>query len=97
MLVFYLPDSDAASTGWFKAHGIALTVVFNGQPARRACCFHGGMNSATIELPAKLRGVVGPITFQLRTQPAFVPHNIDPAGMKDTRSLGVILQRLFFY
>lgn len=97
VLVFYLPDSDAASTGWFKAHGVGLSVVFNGEPARNACCFHGGMNSASFELPAQLRDVVGSVTFRLRTQPAFIPHDIDPASMKDTRSLGIVLQRLFFY
>ncbi len=97
VLVFYVPGGDDSVVNWFARHPISLIVTPLNQPAQKFCCFSSGMRSVRMSLPPLVRAKSGIFRFRLQTEPAFTPFAIDPKNMKDRRSLGIILQRVFFY
>ncbi|MDE2481552.1 MAG: hypothetical protein KGN02_05145 [bacterium] len=95
-IVFYVPGGKDALGRWFGAHPISLSLRVAGSKPQTICCFHGGIGSAHVELPPALRELRGDVPIALVVHGAVVPHAIDPS-QGDTRRLGIILLRTFFY
>ncbi len=97
VIVFYLPSTDRTVRSWFRRNPVTLIVTFPERKPEVKCCYGSGTDSARVLLPEGIRNKRGIITFSIQTKPGFIPAIIDPEKMKDRRSLGIILQRVFFY
>lgn len=94
-LVFYLPDGNEDLQSWFASNPVTLSVTILGA-VRHNCCYKGGVSGVTVPLPRSLWKYTGALTIQIRTDPAFTLSKIDH-GSKDSRALGILLLRVFFY
>jgi hypothetical protein len=94
-LVIDVPNQDPHFNSWFLKHPIGLTISVAGG-SQRSCCYSGGVAGVSFELPRELWAQTGPIEIYLRTDPAFTPSIAEP-GNQDSRKLGALLMRAFFY
>jgi hypothetical protein len=94
-LVIDVPNQEPHFNEWFLKHPIALTISIAGS-SQRKCCYSGGIAGVSFELPRALWARTGPIEVRLRTSPAFTPSIAEP-GNQDSRQLGALLIRAFFY
>ncbi len=95
VLVIYVPNGNDQLKRWFSAHPMAVTLSIAGTIVRR-CCYSGGMGAPVFPLPRRLWAKKGKITIVLHASPPYAPSLLDPSA-HDTRSLGILLLRTFFY